>query len=136
MILCDTGPLVAVLNSDDADHKRCLEFLERCRGPLIVPAPVLTEVCWLLESRVGPAVEASFLRSVADEELRLEALTLQDLSRMAELVTSYADFPLGTVDASVIAVAERLGVRDVATLDYRHFRVVRPRHVNGLALHP
>ncbi|MET8157124.1 PIN domain-containing protein [Sphaerisporangium sp. NPDC005289] len=136
MILCDTGPLVAVLNSDDADHKRCLEFLEHCGGPLVVPAPVLTEVCWLLESRVGPAVEANFLRSVADEELQLEALTSQDLDRMAELVTSYADFPLGAVDASVIAIAERLGVQDVATLDYRHFRVVRPRHINGFALHP
>jgi uncharacterized protein len=55
---------------------------------------------------------------------------------MADLVTKYADFPLGAVDASVIAVAERLGVHEVATLDIRHFSAVRPKHVSTLTLLP
>ncbi|HET6859230.1 MAG TPA: hypothetical protein VFH94_19350 [Streptomyces sp.] len=48
----------------------------------------------------------------------------------------YADFPLGTVDASVVAVAERLGLQEVATIDRRHFSAVRPKHVRALTLVP
>jgi hypothetical protein len=55
---------------------------------------------------------------------------------MADLVTRYSDLPLGTTDAAVIAVAERLGVAEVATLDWRHFTVVRPRHRSSLVLLP
>ena len=50
---------------------------------------------------------------------------------MAELVERYIDLPLGLVDAAVIAIAERLGLREVATVDHRHFRIVRPRHVEA-----
>jgi predicted nucleic acid-binding protein len=63
-------------------------------------------------------------------------MTQTDLERIAELITTYADFPLGSVDASVVAVAERLNVPEVATLDRRHFTVVRPRHVERLRLLP
>jgi predicted nucleic acid-binding protein len=56
--------------------------------------------------------------------------------RIAELVARYHDLPLGTVDASVVAAAERLGVLDIATLDHRHFRVVRPRHTTAFNLLP
>jgi predicted nucleic acid-binding protein len=55
---------------------------------------------------------------------------------MVELVAQYHDLPLGTVDASVIAAAERLGISDIATVDRRHFSVVRPRHARALALLP
>jgi hypothetical protein len=63
-------------------------------------------------------------------------LTTADYARMADLVDQYADLPLGTSDASVIALAERLDVDEVATLDHRHFTVVRPRHVKALTLLP
>ena len=59
-----------------------------------------------------------------------------DGTRMAKLVNQYDDLPLGTTDASAIALAERLGTREVATLDRRHFTVVRPRHVEALSLLP
>ncbi|MGH3200668.1 MAG: type II toxin-antitoxin system VapC family toxin [Streptosporangiaceae bacterium] len=129
-------PEIWVLNADDADHQRCADLLETHPGPLLVPGPVLAEVCYMAEARVGSAAEAGFLRSVASGELTLVELSSADLSRMAELVERYADLPLGAADASVVAVAERLGVREVATLDRRHFTVVRPSHVNALTLLP
>jgi uncharacterized protein len=128
VIICDTGPLVAALNRKDANHERCVDLLERHLGPVLIPGPVLAEVCYFLESRVGPAGEAAFLSAVANDELQLVDLTTDDLHRMVELVTTYADFPLGAVDASVIAVAERHRCLDVATLDRRHFSAVRARH--------
>ncbi|GAB3243135.1 type II toxin-antitoxin system VapC family toxin [Kineosporia babensis] len=136
MIVCDTGPLVALLNADDAHHEACVNLLERERGPVLVPAPVLTEICYLTESRMGPKTEAAFLDAVAAGEFQLEQTLPSDLRRMADLVRTYADFPLGAVDASVIAVAERLGVTRVATVDHRHFRAVRPTHCAALELLP
>lgn len=91
-----------------------------------MPAPVLTEVGYLLEREKGARAEAAFLRSIRAGEVLMIALGAADVDRMAELVESYADFPLGLVDASVIAVAERLGADSIATLDRRHFSVVRP----------
>jgi hypothetical protein len=136
VLVCDTGPLVAALNKVDADHARCVDLLEQHPGPLVVPALVLAEVCYFLETRVGPAAEAQFLRSIVAGELKLVELESSDLERMAELVTTYADFPLGAVDASVIALAERLDIHEVATLDRRHFSAVRPKHVSTLILLP
>jgi uncharacterized protein len=95
VIVCDTGPLVAVLNANDRDHQRCTDFLEQHPGPLLVPSPIVAEVCYMAEARVGPDAEAAFLRSLASGELQFAELTRPDLSSMAELVERYADLPLG-----------------------------------------
>jgi predicted nucleic acid-binding protein len=63
-------------------------------------------------------------------------LTATDLGRSAELVEQYSDMPLGATDACLVALAERLGIVELATLDRRHFTVVRPRHVDTLTLIP
>jgi len=63
-------------------------------------------------------------------------LTRDDYDRAAELVVSYQNLPLGTTGATVIAVCERLGLSEVASLDRRHFSVVSPRHVTALTLLP
>lgn len=81
-------------------------------------------------------VESKFLDAVAAGDFEVVNLTSADFARMAELVRRYDDLPLGTTDASVIALAERLGIDEIATLDRRHFRVVRPSHVEALTLLP
>jgi uncharacterized protein len=90
----------------------------------------------MAESRLGSETEAQFLDSLVAGEFELEALTTSDLERMADLVRRYADFPLGAADASVIAVAERLQVTRIATLDHRRFRAVRPAHCDAFELLP
>jgi len=90
----------------------------------------------LLGRHVSVILEADLLDAIAEGELRLEDLERNDYARTSELVTIYADLPLGMVDASVVAVAERLDVREVATIDHRHFSVVRPRHVDAFTLLP
>ncbi|MFC3985084.1 PIN domain-containing protein [Streptosporangium jomthongense] len=96
---------------------------------------VVTEVCQLIERRQGSKAEAAFLSSFR-AGLVLVQVTTEDLDRMSELVEVYANLPLGAVDASVVAVAERLGLTEVAALDRRHFTVVRPRHVDAFTLLP
>jgi uncharacterized protein len=97
---------------------------------------VVTEVAYLLENRIGPETEIRFLGDLAAGELVPEPVAAGDWLRIAELVATYRDLPLGTVDASVITAAERLGAAAVATLDRRHFSVVRPSHVPALELLP
>jgi predicted nucleic acid-binding protein len=105
-------------------------------GPFIVPTLVLAETAFMIARAMGAPAEGRFLAQLADSELQLEPITHGDLLRMAELVSTYADLPLGVVDASVISVAERLNATEVATLDHRHFRVVRPRHTAAFTLLP
>lgn len=135
-VLVDTGPLVAVVDRDDAHHALCVEFFDLFVGEVIVPAPVLVEVCWLLGRRLGPRVEAAFLARLSGDDMKVEELHDADYERVARLVDTYADLDLGIVDASVVAVAERLKLDQVATIDRRHFHVVRPRHVNAFTLLP
>ena len=135
MIVLDSGVLYAGADEDDAQHAACSVLLDGHPGPLLVPATVITETAWLIEHRLGPAAEARFLRATRTELTRVDLLD-EDWDRAIELVDTYADLGLGLVDASVVAVAERLGVTTLATLNHRDFRVVRPRHVDAFELIP
>lgn len=139
MIVCDTGPLVAAALSNDTYHPPCVRLfndLHTAGRKLLIPATVVAEVGYLLSREAGPQVESLFLRSIADGDFTAVDLTAADYARMADLVVTYGSLPLGTTDASVVAVAERLKLTEVATLDLRHFNVVRPNHVNALTLLP
>lgn len=114
----------------------CLELLETHAGPLVVPTLVLTEVAYLLATRLGWQPEVRFLGDLAAGNFTIEPVDPADLLRIAELVARYHDLPLGAVDASVIAAAERLDAVQIATLDRRHFSVVRPSHVTAFELLP
>jgi predicted nucleic acid-binding protein len=97
---------------------------------------VVTEVAYLAASRLGPEAEAHFIADFARGILVAEQVALDDWTRIVELVAHYRDLPLGTVDASLIAAAERLHMDRVATLDRRHFSVVRPAHAAAFQLLP
>ena len=120
----------------DEHHHRSVELLASAPRPLLVPALVLTEVSYLLSDRIGPHAELVFARSLAAGELMVEPILESDWERIAELMEQYLDLPLGMVDASVIAAAERHGVDTIATFDHRHFATVKPRHVAGFTLVP
>jgi uncharacterized protein len=128
VIVCDTGPLVAAALSNDARHAECVGLfndLHEAGRELLIPALVAAEVGYLLNREAGARVESLFLRSIAGGAFQAVDLTAADYLRMAELVANYGDLPLGTTDASMIAVSERLKLTEVVALDHRHFSVVR-----------
>ena len=90
----------------------------------------------MIESRLGVEAEATFVDAVATNEIEVVDLTAADWSRCRDLIVQYADLRLGLVDASVVAVAERLKITTVATLNRRDFAVVRPAHCDVLTLLP
>ncbi|GAA0384653.1 type II toxin-antitoxin system toxin ribonuclease C26 [Microbispora corallina] len=134
--LVDTGVLYAAIDRSDAYHSVSARLLSTLPGRLLVPTTVLVETSWHVEKNLGGKAEAAFLASLAQGELELTELLPDDLHRASELVETYVELRLGLVDASVVALAERLGVHQVATVDRRHFTVIRPCHVAALTLLP
>jgi predicted nucleic acid-binding protein len=134
LAVVDAGPLYAAADADDEDHLACRAALSRADLRLIVPALVVAEATYFVGRRLGAAAESRFLDGVG--ELDVEGPSREDFARMAELVQKYADFPLGGTDASVIALAERLGAPIILTLDRRHFAAVVPRHCEAFQLLP
>ena len=130
----DSGVLLAAMNRRDPYHGQCRDLLTTRSWFITIPVLCVTEIAQLLARDSDAASEAAFLRSLASSEV--EQPSPEDWSRMAELVLKYADFPLGTVDASVIALAERLNARTIFTLDRRHFGAVRPAHIEAFELLP
>jgi uncharacterized protein len=134
-LVVDTGVLYAMLDKDDRDHRPCADLLSAVRGNRIVPAPVLTEVEWLCGQ--GPRNSFSpILEQIDSGALVVEDLVHGDYRRVGVLLDTYADLSVGFVDAAVLAVVERLREPKLATLDHRHFSVMRPRHVEALELLP
>lgn len=136
MVLVDTNILIAAARPDDDDHEVAAELMATTPGPLLVAPTVIAEVCYMLATWGAPGSEVAFLRSFREDWLQLADLTSTDLARMADLTERYTNLGLGGTDASLVAIAERLGITDIATLDRRHFTVVRPSHVDAFTLLP
>ena len=138
MILVDTNVIVALADRSDTAHELCRRWLEEQTDELALPITVLAEACYLIDRFGGPNAEAQFLDSVGSEPARRRSVNLidADLRRMSELVRQYADRRLGGTDASLVAVAERLGVATIATINRRDFDNVRPRHVPAFTIVP
>ena len=134
MLVVDTGPLVATADRADRDHAACRALLEGDEGPLITTGLVIAEAAYLIDRQLGPRAEASLYASIIDGQLEVVGLDRDDWERIRELVTTYGDMRLGGTDASVIAIAERRRTSRIATLNRRHFTVVRPRHAAAFDL--
>lgn len=102
----------------------------------MAPTLVITEAVYLIATRLGTDAEVRFLGDLAAGAFAVEPVAPADWLRIAELVSRYRNLPLGTADASVVTVAERLEITEVATVDRRHFSVVRPRHTAAFSLLP
>jgi uncharacterized protein len=135
-LVLDTGPLLAALDAADPDHDRCAALLDETEEDLVVPTLVLAELDYWCDQRLDAHAWITFLEDLLDGAYRLEETTTSDLRRCRELQTQYADQTLGVVDASVLALVERLAEDKLATLDHRHFAVVRPIHTRALRLLP
>jgi predicted nucleic acid-binding protein len=134
LAVVDAGPLYATADADDDHHEACRAVLSRADLRLVVPALVVAEATYFVGRRLGAAAEAAFLRGLGS--LDVEGPASDDFPRIAELVERYANFPLGGTDASLVALAERIGARTVVTLDRRHFAAVKLRHVEAFELLP
>ena len=134
--LVDTGCFLALADSDEQHHEAVRIHVLSTSESLVVPITVLPEVDYMLERRLGQHAALAVLQSVVKAEIQLAQVTVRDVERCVELMERYADAPIGFVDASIVAVAERLGIARILTLDRRHFGMIRPRHRESFELIP
>lgn len=135
-LILDTGPLYASLDRDDPAHQRSRLLIERAHEPLVIPAPVLVETDYWVRKWLGGQTFVALLDDIQRGSFLIEDLGPDDYDRVRFLCDKYADSDIGFVDAAVLAIVERLNEDKLATLDRRHFSIMRPRHVDSLRLLP
>lgn len=135
-VLVDTSVLYALARREDPSHARCEEAIAAEQEAVIVPAQILCEIAYLTNVRIGAVAERTFLRSLLDSDWAIEPMSRTDFSRALELLEQYASADIGFVDAATVAIAERLDVKRIYTLDRRDFALVRPAHVPAFELLP
>ncbi len=136
MALVDTNVLFALATPNDANHQRCYEAIRGSQARLLVPVTVLPEVAYLLDSRLGHQTMRAFMRQVYATKWEITQLYDVDIERAVSLLEQYADSRLDFVDATMVAIAERLKIETIFTMDLRHFRLIHPRHVSHFQLFP
>jgi len=127
VILADTGAVVAQVDADDRHHRQLRELFQSDPDSWLLPWAVLAEIDYLLANHVGLRAQEAFLDDLAATRYVVEWGEDSDLARARELARRYRSLRLGLVDAVVMAMAERLGVEAIATLDLSHFGVVAIR---------
>ena len=126
-LVADTGGILALHDADDRHHEAARRAVEAETGLIVVPMAILGELDYMLRELIGIDAELDLLDNLARGAYTLEPFTVADIRRCQELIATYRDLNLGIVDAAVVATAERLGIRNVLTVDERHFRAVRPK---------
>jgi predicted nucleic acid-binding protein len=124
-IVADSGAVYGLYDRRDASHAGIRAAVEKARDILVLPAPILGEIDYLLRVRLGNVALLRFLADIQEGAFSIEQVTLADLRRCASLIAKYHDLDLGLADASVVAVAERIGTDRILTVDLRDFRTLR-----------
>jgi len=135
-IVADSGALYALYDRRDSNHRAVREAIKAEDGPILIPAALLAEVDYLLRVRIGLAAEQRFLEGIEKGAFTVEAFTIEDAAFCRNLLLQYQDLDLGLADASVIATAERLGIRKILTVDERDFRAVKTSKGESFTLLP
>lgn len=126
IVVADTGALYALVDRGDAWHERVRSWWVDAPRRVLIPTSVLPELCYLLQHRLGAHAELAFVRAVRQREFLLADVEDRDLPRIEQLLLQFRAFPLGYVDASVVAVAERVKAAAIVTTDRRHFPMAAP----------
>ena len=132
-LILDTGVTYAALDRRDQHYQACRSLIEAADEMLILPAPTLPEIDYLLRTRVGSGATLALIDDINAGAFVVEEPVFEDYERIHELMDRY---DVGFVDAAVLAIVERTGESKLATTDRRHFAMMRPRHVEALELLP
>jgi uncharacterized protein len=123
-VVVDTGAMIALIDAADRNHEAICGLYEEAPHRWVLPWAILPEVDYLLEHHLDSAAAAAFRADCAAGAFRIEWGNDADLSRAHAICTQYESLQIGLVDASVIAIAERLNAAAIATLDLRDFGAV------------
>jgi uncharacterized protein len=135
MLLVDSNVWLDAADVDCPNFQPCASLLRDRKRELVTPA-VVGEAARLIRCKLGATAEATYVRLMTTGSITIVDLTEQDWVRVRELVEQYVDRPLGLVDAAIVAIAERMEITDLASMNGRDFYVVRPKHATAFTLLP
>jgi predicted nucleic acid-binding protein len=133
--LLDTGFILAMLSSNDPRHELCLEIFAKEKEPLL-PSPIFAELAYMVIRDLGYEPWIAFMRSVFAGALTIEWATRADVERAIEVMEKYEDARIDFADSAIVAMAERLNISRILTVDQRDFRLFRPRHMPAFSILP
>lgn len=134
--LIDTGFWYASIDNFDDYHESVVPIANNIREKVIIPIPVITEAAYLILRNRGVEKLAEFVDNLSRTKFHLEALLAEDYRRAAEILRKYNNAHIDFVDACIVAVAERLNVTKILTVDRRHFGIFKPRHCQSFEILP
>jgi predicted nucleic acid-binding protein len=135
-IFLDSSVVLAAADRADLNHAAAIAWFQRADEPFLLGALALGDLDTLLQRELGAPAALALVRSITGGAIRLVPPTDADLTRAAQLIESAQEHRPRLIDALMIAAAERLGVRRIATFDRRPIAVFRPRHVRAFDLEP
>ncbi|MBE5229140.1 MAG: PIN domain-containing protein [Microcystis aeruginosa PMC 728.11] len=133
--ISDTGFVVALLNQSDIKHSDVVAIYQNYQQ-ILLPQTVLAEVAYLVGRSAGVSTVAAFLKGLSASRFHLIPLSETDVIRVSEILEEYKDSRIDFVDATVMAITERLKITLILTLDQRDFRLFRPKHCQSLEILP
>ena len=125
MIIVDTSGLLSAIDASQRHHTAALQALQAAPPPWLLSPFVLAELDYLVATRVTQAAERAFLAEVGRGIYRVETFDADDIAAAERVIVKHADLHIGLADASLVVLAARYGIRDLLSLDERHFRAMR-----------
>ena len=126
-IILDTSAVIGLMDKKYKKHEHLKTIFTEKDNLYILPSTAIGEICYMLNSRFGNKVELIFLEEIVRTNFQLELLKDMDIIRIIEILKKYDTLSIGYVDASIVAIAERLKINKILTLDRKHFEIVIPR---------
>jgi uncharacterized protein len=117
--LIDAGPLIALFNKSDKYHEEIKEFIKNYSGLLTTSWPVITEVCHMLDFNINAQID--FLKWIKLDGLKVEDIKTEEIDRIIKLSEKYSDIPMDLADATLVVISERLGVKEIITIDSDYY---------------
>jgi predicted nucleic acid-binding protein len=136
MILTDAGPLIALIDRGENHHRVCAATLGALKGPMLTTWPAFAEAMYLLGEAGGWRAQGALWGFVVQHDLEIAGQDVDQCARMQSLMQKYQDLPMDLADASLVALAEQQGLRDIFTLDQGDFQVYRLKGRQTLRLWP
>jgi predicted nucleic acid-binding protein len=134
--LIDSSFFIALINPREMAHEACVEIALDKGLHKVVVTSTIPETCYMLHRWLGHSVMRTFVKNLQNPQWQIEQIQIQDLARASDLLHQYADLRLDLVDASLVAIAERLNIDTILSLDQRDFRVIRPLHTDHFTILP
>ena len=134
--LLDSGFLYGFIDEADEYHESVSEALGKIREPIILPVLAITEVAYFVSKNLGIEALANFFDEISETDFILETPTAEDYKRAAAILRKYNDANIDFVDAVIVAIAERLNITKILTVDRRHFGAFVPRHCAAFEILP